>query len=182
MQLVKEGEPHRFVQLWPSGSTGQWVRREGSLGRAGKVHEYLRDPDEVTVEELAAPYLADGYVEVQDESRDWVVVQFPSREKRYDERLVDHASEWLAAVLDERGLGYVDGYDRGKRGGDGKLVVNLYALVVDGELGCEAAMAALRKARADATRATVAHRRRDQDEWTVRYERTAGKLPGSFAV
>ncbi len=44
------------------------------------------------------------------------------------------------------------------------------------------AMAALRKARADATRATVAHRRRDQEEWTVRYERTAGKLPGDFVI
>lgn len=71
---------------------------------------------------------------------------------------------------------------RGRRGGDGKIVVNIYARVLSGDLGTEAAMAALRAGCADATRATIAFRRADEDEWTVRYERTSGKLPGPFAI
>jgi hypothetical protein len=182
VQLVRHGEPDRFVQIWVSEGTGEWVRRDGTVGRAGRVTELGLGAGASSAAELAAPYLADGFVEVDDDLRAWVVVQFPTRDKRYDERLVDHATEWLAAVLDERGLGYVDGYDRGKRGGDGRLVVNLYARVVDAEAGCEAAMAALRKGRADERRATIAHRPHDGAEWAVRYARTSGRLPGDFSI
>lgn len=61
-------------------------------------------------------------------------------------------------------------------------VVVQFALVKDGELGAEAAMASLRKGRTDASRATVAYRHRDSDDWVIRYERTSGKLPGPFAI
>ncbi|MDQ6523012.1 hypothetical protein RB608_05345 [Nocardioides sp. LHD-245] len=182
MQLVDDGEPSRFVQIWVSEGTGEWVRREGVLGRTGRITELGLAADASSAAELAAPYLADGFAEVDDEFRAWIVVQYPTRDKRSDERLIDHASEWLAAVLDERGLGYVDGYDRGRRGGDGRLVVNLYARVVDAGAGCEAAMAALRRGRADERRATIAHRPPDGEEWTVRYARTSGKLPGDFSI
>lgn len=88
----------------------------------------------------------------------------------------------MSATLDERGLGYVDGHDRGKRASDGKIVVNIYALVKDAELGAMAVMAALRNGRADATRATIAHRGQDDREWVVRFERRAGKIPGPFSI
>lgn len=184
MQLIRRGDDgtSRFVQLWVSAATGQWVRREGAVGRAGRLTELGLDAGATTAEELAAPYLADGFAAVDDDALDWVVVQYASQTKRRDDWLVEHASEWLAAVLDERGLGHVDGHDRGKRGSDGALVLNVYARVVDAEAGCTAALAALRKGRADEARASVAHRPPDGAEWTVRHERRSGRLPGGFSL
>ncbi|GEB14989.1 hypothetical protein GUY44_01770 [Pimelobacter simplex] len=112
----------------------------------------------------------------------WVVVQYPTQTKRRDDWLIDHASEWLGSVLAERGLGHVDGHDRGKRISDGALVVNIFARVSDAEAGCTAAMSALRQGRADERRATIAHRADDGDTWTVRYARTSGRLPGEFSL
>ena len=111
MQLVKIGEPRRFTQIWESGATGEWVVREGTLGRAGRLRETGLRPDATPIEELAAPYLAKGYVEFDEDNYDWVVIQFPCRDSRYDQKLLERASERLDVVLDERGLGYVDGYD-----------------------------------------------------------------------
>lgn len=182
MQLIRPGEPRRFVQLWVSEATGQWVRREGVVGRAGTLSELGLDAGATTGAELAAPYLADGFAEVDDDALDWVVVQYASQTKRRDEWLIEHASEWLSAVLDERGLGYVDGHDRGKRGSDGALVVNLYARVSDAEAGCTSARAALRQGRADEPRASIAHRPAGGEQWTVRHERRSGKLPGGFSL
>lgn len=182
MQLVTTDEPPRFAQIWPSAASGEWVVREGTLGRAGRVRETGLRPESMPIEELAAPYLAKGFVEVDEERYDWVVVQFPTRNSAYDRRLIERASEWLDAVLDERGLGYVDGHDRGKRAGDDKIVVNVYARVKDGELGAVTAMAALRKGAADHTRATIAHRAPDGEDWILRYERSSGKLPGPFSL
>lgn len=182
MHLITTGTPRRFAQIWPSDATGEWVVREGSLGRAGRVRETGVHPASTPIDELAAPFLAAGFVEVAERDYGWVVAQFPTRNSAADRRLIEHAGEWIAGTLDERGLGFLDGHDRGKRGGDGKLVVNLFACVIDLDLGAQAVMSALRAGRADATRATIAHRRDDDDVWTVRYERTAAKLPGPFAL
>ncbi len=182
MQLITSVEPRRFAQIWLSDTTGEWVVREGTLGRAGRLRETGLFPESMPIEQLAVPYLTKGYVEVDEDHYDWVVVQFPMRNSAYDGRLIEHASEWLDSVLDERGLGYVDGHDRGKRASDGKIVVNIYARVKDGELGAEASMAALRKGRADHTRATIAHRSAVSQDWTLRYERSSGKLPGPFSI
>ncbi|WP_202381027.1 hypothetical protein [Leucobacter chromiireducens] len=54
-------------------------------------------------------------------------MQFPARTSAADRRHIEHASEWLDAVLDERGLGSVDGHERGKRVSDGQMVVNIFA-------------------------------------------------------
>ncbi len=182
MQLVTADEPPRFAQVWPSSATGEWVVREGTLGRAGRLRETGLSPATTPIDELVAPYFAHGYVEADEDRYDHVVVQFPTRNSAYDRRLIDQASDWLDAYLDERGLGYVDGHDRGKRFSDGRIVVNLFARAKDGELGCVAAMAALRKSAADANRATIAHRAADAEPWTVRYERSSGKLPGPFSL
>ncbi|WP_394159406.1 hypothetical protein [Galactobacter valiniphilus] len=132
MDLFLAGEPRRFVQIWPSLETGEWIVREGLLGRAGRLTETGLRPEAVPVE--------------------------------------------------ERGRGYVDGWDRGKRAGDGKLVCHVFARSMDGELGAVAAMAALKWRRSDPQRATIAHRSHDGEEWTVRYERVNGKLPGPFVL
>lgn len=182
MQLVTVEEPRRFAQIWPSGATGEWVVREGTLGRVGRIRETGLSPQSTPLNELAAPYFARGFVEVDPTSYAWVVVQFPTRNSTADRRLIEHAGNWLDSTLDERGLGYLDGHDRGKRASDGKIVVNMYARVKDGELGAEAAMAALRKGRADATRATIAYRDSNESEWVVRYERSSAKLPGQFSI
>ncbi|MGC3955997.1 MAG: hypothetical protein QM804_17420 [Propionicimonas sp.] len=182
MQLVTATDPPRFAQLWPSSSTGEWVVREGTLGRTGRLRETGLDAATTPIEELAAPYFAQGYTEAEVDRYDQVVVQFPMRNSGYDRRLIERATSWLDNCLDERGLGYVDGHDRGRRISDGRIVVNLFARVKDGELGCVAALAALRKGAADASRATIAHRGSDAEEWTVRYERSSGKLPGPFSL
>lgn len=57
-------------------------------------------------------------MEVDEDFHDYVVVQFPTRTSAFDRRHIEHVTEWLAAHLDERGLGYVDGHDRGKRVSD----------------------------------------------------------------
>lgn len=182
MQLVTVEKPQRFAQIWPSGATGEWVVREGTLGRVGRIRETGLSSQSTPLNELATPYFARGFVEVDPASYAWVVVQFPTRNSAADRRLIEHAGEWLDSTLDERGLGYLDGHDRGKRASDGKIVVNMYARVKDGELGAEAAMAALRKGRADATRATIAYRGSNESEWIVRYERSSAKLPGPFSI
>lgn len=182
MQLVTDDAPRRFAQIWPSVLTGDWVVREGTLGRAGSVRETGLTPESTPIDQLAAPYLEKGFIEVDDDGRDVVVIQFPMRNSAYDRRLIERATEWLDVFLDERGLGLVDGHDRGARAGDGRIVINIFAHVVDGELGATAAMAALRKGAADATRATIAHRTADADDWTLCYERTSGKLPGAFRL
>ncbi|XBB65814.1 hypothetical protein ABFU82_17060 [Nocardioides sp. WV_118_6] len=182
MQLIRPGEPRRFVQLWVSEATGAWVRREGVVGRAGQVTELGLAGEATAAAELAAPYLAEGFAEVDDAALDWLVVQWASQTKRRDDWLVEHAGQWLAAVLDERGLGYVDGHDRGKRGSDGALVLNVYVRVADAEAGRTAVLAALRQGRADEKRASIAHRAPDGAEWTVRHERTSGRLPGGFSL
>ncbi|MDR2257453.1 MAG: hypothetical protein LBE25_15860 [Arthrobacter sp.] len=182
MQLITTGQPLRFVQIWPSAVTGEWVRREGSVGRTGRITETGLRPEAVDVHELAAPYLAKGFVERDDEALAWVVMQFPLENAAYDRRLIERASEDVAAVLDERGLGYVDGWDRGKRLSDGKIVSNVFARVVDGELGSVAAMAGLRLRGSDPRRATIAHRLPAQEDWTLRYERSSHQLPGAFSL
>ncbi|MFK4762968.1 hypothetical protein ACI3KS_18730 [Microbacterium sp. ZW T5_45] len=140
------------------------------------------NPESTPIDQLAAPYLDKGFIEVDDDGRDVVVIQFPMRNSAYDCRLIERATEWLDVFLDERGLGFVDGHDRGARAGDGKIVINIFARVVDGELGATAGMAASRKGAADAAHATIAHHAADADDWTLRYERTSGKLPGAFRV
>ncbi|RGE18989.1 hypothetical protein [Leucobacter sp. wl10] len=182
MQLITDEDPPRFVQIWPSEATGEWVVREGVLGRAGRLRETGLDPASSPLDELTAPYLERAYAEADVDRYDYVVIQFPMRNSAYDRRLIERASEWLDQYLDERGLGYVDGYDRGKRESGGRIVVNIFARAKDGELGSVAAMAALRKGAADATRATIAHRGVDVDDWTIRYERSSGKLPGGFSL
>lgn len=180
MHLVRRGDPTTFAQIWPSAATGEWVIRRGTLGRAGTISETGLDASSVHIGDVAGPLLGDGHTEA--EYSHWVVVQFPTRSKSADLTLIRHATEWLEETLDARGLGIVDGFDRGKHSLTGKIVVNLYLLVVDAELGCQAAMAALRAGRADQQRATIAHREEDGEEWTVRYERTSGKFPGPFAI
>lgn len=182
MQLTTSEDPRRFAQIWVSAATGEWVVREGSLGRVGRLRETGLDADATTAAQLAAPYLTQGYVEADVDRYDHVVVQFPMRNSAYDRRLVERASEWIDLAMDERGLGYVDGHDRGKRASDGRIVINLFLRAKDGELGAVAAMAALRKGAADANRATIAHRGVDEGDWTLRYERSSGKLPGGFSL
>jgi hypothetical protein len=182
MHLVTSDEPRNFVQVWPSETTGEWVVREGTLGRAGKVRETGLSAKTTPIEQVVASYQAKGFVEVDEHDYDYVVVQFPTRSSAFDRRHIVHVTEWLDAYLDERGLGYVDGHDRGKRVSDGKIVVNIFAWALDGELGSVTAMAALRKGAADPTRATIAYRSAGDDDWVLRYERTAGKLPGSFSL
>lgn len=182
MQLVTADSPRRFAQIWASAATGEWVVREGTIGRAGTVRETGLNPDAVTIERLAAPYLSKGYVPADEDRYAHVVVQFPAGDSTADRRLIARATEWLELFLDERGLGYVDGFDRGYRGGDSVVVVNIFARVCDGELGSVAAMAALRKGRVAETRATIAHRGADVEGWTVRYERVAAKIAGPFSL
>ncbi|WP_052460321.1 hypothetical protein [Microbacterium gorillae] len=184
MQLVTDDDPSRFVQIWESAGTGEWVIREGTLGRTGRLTETGRTPAEVSVAELAAPFLARGFREFPDDGYTaHVVVQFPTENAAYDRRLIAHATEWLDSVLDERGLGYVDGFDRGKRLSDRvKIVVNIFAFVKDGELGAVAAHAALKQGSADVNRAAIAWRDNSNDEWTVRYDRISRKLPGLFSL
>lgn len=182
VHLVTADAPRRFAQIWPSESTGEWVVREGTLGRAGRVRETGLDPATTPLSQLAAPFLDQGFQEVQDGHYEWVVAQFPAATAARDRTLIAHASEWIEATLDESGLGHLDGHDRGKRGDDGKIVVNIFAQVLDGNLGAEAVMAALRAGRADPTRASIGYRVADADIWTVRYERRSGKLPGPFRI
>mgnify|MGYP005983445475 CR=1 FL=1 len=182
MDLFLAGEPRRFAQIWPSLETGEWIIREGVLGRAGTLTETGLRPEAVPVEELAAPFVERGYAAHDDELMDWVVIQFPAGRKSADEGLLRRTVEDVQLCLEERGLGYVDGWDRGKRAGDGKLVCNVFARVMDADLGAVAAMAALKWRRSDPQRATIAHRPHDIEEWTVRYERVNGKLPGAFVL
>ncbi|MEV8183163.1 hypothetical protein [Specibacter sp. NPDC078692] len=155
--------------------------RPGTVGRAGKHTETGLDPATTDIGNVIGQLLNDGYEEVL-EYQFWVVIQFPSKTKAADFRLIEHAEEWLAATLDERGLGYVDGHDRGKHSGTGKIVVNVYLRAIDAELGCLAAMSALRSGRADPQRATIAYRATLSEIWTVRYERTSGKFPREFGI
>lgn len=108
------------------------------------------------------------------------------RPRSRDRTLIAHASEWITATLDERGLDYLDGHDRGKRDGDGdgdgKILVSILARVLDGDLGAEAVMAALRADRADPTRTSIGYREADAEAWTVRYARRASALPGPFSI
>ncbi|RII42698.1 hypothetical protein DWB68_06010 [Galactobacter valiniphilus] len=182
MDLFLAGEPRRFVQIWPSLETGEWIVREGLLGRAGRLTETGLRPEAVPLEELAAPVLGRGFAEHDDELMDWVVIQFPAGRKSADEGLLRRAVEDVQQALEERGLGYVDGWDRGKRAGDGELVCHVFARSMDGELGAVAAMSALKWRRSDPQRATIAHRSHDGEEWSVRYGRVNGKLPGPFVL
>ncbi|MGW8484153.1 hypothetical protein ACWGJP_13560 [Microbacterium sp. NPDC055903] len=182
MQLRTTTLPTAFAQIWPSASTGEWVVREGTVGKAGTLRETGLDAATTPIGGLAAPFFDRGFVEVDGEALDHLVVQFPMRDAASDRRLIGHATEWLDAVLDERGLGTTTGHDRGKRLSDGRIVVNVFARVLDAERGASAAMSALRKGRADASRATIATRAPAEDEWEVRYERTSGRLPGAFSL
>ncbi|WP_202343118.1 hypothetical protein [Leucobacter chromiireducens] len=42
--LVTTDTPRRFVQIWSSEATGEWMVREGTLGQAGRVRETGLDP------------------------------------------------------------------------------------------------------------------------------------------
>lgn len=67
MQLVSDSEPRKFAQLWESESTGEWVVREGTLVRAGRIRETGVSPDTAPLAEMAQPYLANGFREFDDD-------------------------------------------------------------------------------------------------------------------
>lgn len=180
--LILPGDPLRFATVWESQGTGEWVVREGTVGRAGRLTETGQFPASTELGALTAPFLDRGYVPRNDDKLDWVVVQFPLRTAAYDRKLIERASEDLDQILDDRGLGYVDGWDRGKRFSDGKIVSNVFVKALDGELGAVACMAGLRVRGSDPQRATIGYRGANEDEWTLRYERTSGKLPGPFSL
>lgn len=87
----------------------------------------------------------------------------------------------VEAHLTARGLGEVDGHDRGKRmGPDGGFVINLFCVVSDTEKAATSVMTCLRQRRLDSTRATIAVSPAGTDDYTVRYDRVSNKLPGAF--
>jgi hypothetical protein len=171
----------KFVQLWTSEATGDLVQRQGTLGRPAPVVEAAGN-----LGALTASFIAKGYEELPDGGWAQVVVQWPMRSlagTTRDRWLLDRAMEHLEIHLDERGLGYVDGFDRGKRiSPDEGSVQNVFINAVDGTLTSTAAMSSLRAVRLDATRASIAHRPNPDALWTVQYARKSNKLPGEFAI
>lgn len=171
----------RFVQLWTSASTGELVQRRGTVGRIAPVVDAP-----APLPELSAQFVSQGYGVFPNDGWAQAVIQWPMRsltgDKR-DRRLLERAHEWLETHLDERGLGYVDGFDRGRRlGTHGGFVQNIFLCAVDGPLASTSAMTCLRAARLDATRATIAFREDVEAPWTVRYDRKSDRLPGDFAL
>lgn len=180
MQLIKAGKPMTFAQVWPSSSTGEWVIRKGRLGRAGTIEESGLDAESTDIAVVVDPLKEAGYVEVEDYPV-VVVVQFPIESLEAGLNMYEHANPRLEQTLDERGLGFVDGQDLGKRGGSDRLVLNIYLFVLDAELGCQAAMAALRNGRVSPQLATIGYRVAESEEdWTLRYNRKNLKIPGAF--
>lgn len=99
MQLITNGVPRKFAQILVSGSTGEWVVREGTLGRTGRVHE-TNLPAATPIGEIAQPYFAKGFTEFDEGDYLWVVVQFPTRNSAAARRLIAQASDWIASTLD----------------------------------------------------------------------------------
>lgn len=177
----RNSKPMRFVQVWTSSKTHELVQRQGTVGRIAPVAELPKG-----AEEPLATFLDQGYELFPDSGWAQVVVQWPMHSFNgtvQDRRLLDRAQEWLECHLDERGLGNVEGHERGRRiGSSGGFVQNMYFNVVDGSLASTAAMTCLRTALLDATRASIAFRQDVESPWNVRYERKSNKLPGNFAL
>ena len=187
MHLVdRHSSPPRFATVWHDAGGGQWYLRRGTIGRASPATVIAGAADSATEQTLIEPYLSEGFRPFPDEDRADVVIQWPMRSLTGNARdwwLLQRATDFLDAYLDERGLGYVDGHDSGRRlSSHGGFVQNLFCYVVDGNLGAQAAMSALRAGRIDATRATIAYSLAGSDDWTVRYERRSAKMPGPFTL
>ncbi len=180
--LLVDRESMRFMQIWTSHSTGELVQRTGTVGRASPVVELppgAADPSALFIERGFEPLPEGGWAQL--------VVQWPMNSISgtiRDRLFLDRAREWLEHHLDERGLGYCTGFDRGQRKSPyGGFVQNLFFEVVDGPLAATAAMTCLRTTRNDPTRASIAHRETTVDaNWILRYRRTAARLPGEFAL
>lgn len=171
----------KFAQLWTSESTHELVQRLGTVGRAAPVVEASESEAE-----LSAQLIDEGYEPFPDSGWAQVVVQWPMKSlagTARDRWLLERAMEWVERHLDERGLGFADGFDRGRRMSPHEgWVQNLFLNVVDGPLASGAAMTCLRAARLDATRATIAHRQDAESDWIVQYDRKSNKIPGEFAL
>lgn len=179
--INRQSQPMTFVQLWTSGSTDEIVQRKGTVGRVSQVVE-----GEFDEAETRAALLREGYEEFPEEGWAQVVVQWPMKSlagNKRDQWFIENAMRHLEAHLEERGLGYVDGFDRGARlGDDGGFVQNVFLTVVDGTLASTAAMSCLRAGRIDATKATIAHRDDVDAMWVVSHDRKSAKMPGDFSL
>lgn len=155
--------------------------REGTLGRAGKVRETGLSPNSTPIEQLAAPYRARGFIEVGEDGYDHVVIQFR------------RATAPTTAAISPM-----------QRNGSMHISMNAASATSTGTTAANAPTTAgssstsSRESRTaswerwppwppyarseDATRATIAYRTADADEWTLRYERSARKLPGPFSL
>lgn len=182
MLLVdRQSTPMKFVQIWTSIKTRELVKREGTVGKVASVVELP-----VGASDPSQEYLDQGYELFPPGGWAQLVIQWPMNSvggNARDNSLLARAGQWLEVHLDERGLGRLDGHDRGRRmSPDGGFVLNMYSTVVDGSLAATAAMTCMRNARLDPTRASVAYRHNVNDPWIVRYDRVSNKIPGDFAL
>lgn len=108
----------------------------------------------------------DGFVEINDNNRFWIVVQYPLKSEFGNKRdlwLRDKVQDYLRNHLGWRGLGDVDGFDIGNK----KL--NIFCLVVDEDKAVSSIKTCLKEYRLDLTHARIAARKYDEEEFRLKY-------------
>ena len=131
----------------------QLVIHTGIVGEAGKETAYPCGDADVCIamiEEFRGYYAAEGYEEWPEEESYELAVQLPLRRaeeapfvpEKAELALRDRVRRTLTRTMNALGLGYVDGWDMGRRK-DTEFLLILYCTVVDPNLAADALRAAL---------------------------------------
>ena len=166
-----------FREAWAT-SPGEAVVHTGTVGRRGKSEQrVVTEGQEAFLAAFERDARSRGFAPIPRADQLWLVVQFPLRSKMGNKRdawLLEKGSEYLNNELGWRGLGHVDGHDRGNH----KL--NIFCVVVDAPLAVTAAKSCLRTSRLDLNRARIATRGYSSDEdYVLRYSK---KPVSNFSV
>ncbi len=157
IKLYKQnGDEIHYAEVWIDDDIV--TEHIGVLGDTGEVTECRLDAADGWQDYLTGflkAYYEDGYDEWPEEDFFWLVVQYPIEPVALkegempnlppaDERLRETSENLLNETLGWTGLGIVDGWEVGPSlDGSGRSVLNLYCIVVDGNMAVQTILRAL---------------------------------------
>lgn len=164
-----EGKGLCYKEAWYDKQKSAMIKHEGKVGFIGK-NEERQVNNSIEAEEFLLKFAKecqrDDFKEIRKEDHFWLVVQFPLKSKFGNKRdlwLKDKVQEYLKNHLGWYGLGDVDGFDMGNN----KL--NIFCLVVMEDKAVSSVKTCLKDYRLDLTRARIATKKFNDDEYQLKY-------------
>ncbi|MEN7548602.1 hypothetical protein AAG747_11815 [Rapidithrix thailandica] len=176
-----------YAEYWIDNN--KMIIHTGKVGKEGNTEEF-NVSEKFNSENNAIKYFKErfepeGYKEIPDNDICFLVVQFPMKSLKGNNRdhwLKEKVTEYLNSELGWRGIGHVDGFDMGEQiNFPKKYALNIFCDVVDEEKGIAAIKRCLREYRLDYTQIKIASKPYLSDgEFELKY--SAKKKDQTFSI